>query len=89
AAITTVSVLRQHHVEAGIYIDSTRGLNTDPKSWIDSAWRNACEVQKAGVPVDYLVVANWMDQKVKNLPESDPGTLTNIIGRFGSEYPCP
>ena len=41
--------------------------------------QNAQAVEQARLPLDLVIVANWTPHPARNLPESDPETLTSFL----------
>jgi hypothetical protein len=84
----TARVLAAKHIQAGIFLDSTGGKTMLPQDWIADTRRNACALRGTGASLDFIMVANWMDPLVKNLPETDSNTLTGLFDWLADGAQC-
>jgi hypothetical protein len=81
-------MLAARNIRAGVFIDSTGGRTTTAVDWVADARANACAVRDLNTPLDYLVIANWMDAQVKNLPETDSTSLSGLFLWIGAGTKC-
>jgi hypothetical protein len=79
AAAPTIDILHQHGTKAGIIIDAHGGPGVTDESWIAEAKQYAIAIQGEKLPLDFVVIASWMLHPWRNLPESDPLTLTAFV----------
>jgi hypothetical protein len=84
----TARMLKNRNIRSGIFLDASVGITASATEWIAEAQANACDMQRDGLAVDYIVVANWMNMRVKNLPETDPTTLTGLLDWFAANRNC-
>ncbi len=84
---TTVAPgLRAAHnagVKAGIILDGTGPGASDADS-VAARKRNIQAVGASGLKFDLVIVANWTPHPARNLPESDPDTLTSVLAWYRS-----
>ncbi len=71
-------VAHENGVRAGIFLDGT-GPGASDADAIMAYKQNALSVQKSKLPFDLVVIANWTPHPSRNLPESDPETLTSFL----------
>ena len=83
----SIGVLHAHGVRAGTFVDADAG-NVPPADWIAAAKRNACLVRSLNPSVDFVAVANWLNRGVRDLPESDPSTLTALVNWYAAGPRC-
>ncbi|MBB6248482.1 hypothetical protein [Rhodanobacter sp. A1T4] len=74
----STAVLHRNKVHAGIIIDGT-GPGASDQDSIAARKQNALSVQKSKLPFDIVEIANWTPHPSRNLPESDPDTLTSFL----------
>jgi hypothetical protein len=84
----TAQLLASRGIRAGVFVNSSEGPTTDPSDWILHAKQNICEVRSTGIKVDYYVIANWLNMRVHNIPESDPQSLTALGNWVASAGSC-
>jgi hypothetical protein len=84
----TARILAAANIPAGILIDSTGRDAVSAQDWIADAKTNACALQAMKLRIDYVVVANWLDMQVRNLPEREPDTLTGLLNWFVAGAAC-
>lgn len=79
---TTVSAslraARGAGVRTGIILDGTGPGTTDADA-IAAYKRNIEAVEASGLKFDLVIVANWTPHPARNLPQSDPDTLTSVL----------
>lgn len=88
AAKWTAGFVRSRGIRAGLLIDAPGRKGESAVAWTMEAERNACTARAVGVQTDYLVVANWEQMLVPNVPESNPGSLTSIVDWIAGGAPC-
>jgi hypothetical protein len=69
---------RHQGVSAGIILDATGPGASDADS-IAARKQNAQSVANSGLTFDLVEIANWTPHPSRNLPESDPDTLTSFL----------
>ena len=87
-AQATARILSSRRIRTGMYLDAVEGSNVAAANWTKAARRNACDLRATQIPVDYVVIANWMDMRVNNLPEGDPSSLTGVLNWFAQGGAC-
>jgi hypothetical protein len=50
--------------------------------------RNIQAVDASGLKFDLVMVANWTPHPSRNLPESDPETLTSLLKWYVDRHPA-
>jgi hypothetical protein len=71
-------IAHKNGVRAGIFIVGT-GPGVSDADAIMARKKNATSLDKAKLPLDLVVIANWTAHPSRNLPESDPNTLTYFL----------
>lgn len=84
----TIDLLASRQIRAGIYVGSDGGRGMTAEEWVADAKRNACNLSRSGFSLDYVVIANWTLMAVKNVPQRQPSTLTNLLGWYQQGPPC-
>jgi len=74
------------NVRAGIILDGTGPGASDADS-VAARKRNIQTVEASGLKFDLVIVANWTPHPARNLPESDPDTLTSVLAWYRSRHP--
>ncbi len=85
----TAAILHENGIRAGMFFDADGKPGMTAQQFRTDAEHNVCAVRAAAIPLDYVVVANWMVMTVKNLPESDPLTLTSFLDWVAAGTGCP
>jgi hypothetical protein len=79
----STAIAHRNSVRAGIFLDGAGGSDADAaKAYIKSA----LSVDEAKLPLDLVVVANWTPHPSRNLPESDPDTLTWFLHWYETRH---
>jgi hypothetical protein len=81
----STAITHQNGVRAGIFLDGTGPGASDMDS-ITHYKQNALSVDKAKLPFDLVVIANWTPHPSRNLPESDPNTLTGFLHWYERQH---
>jgi len=84
----SAQLLRSRGIRAGVFIDAVGHDDMPAGQWVADARRNFCDLRRERAPVDFVVVANWMDSQVHNLPDRAPDSLTGLAGWILSGAPC-
>lgn len=79
----SVAALHKNGMHAGIIVDGT-GPGSSDQDAIAARKQNAVSVQKSRLPFDIVEIANWTPHPSRNLPESDPNTLTSFLHWYQS-----
>ena len=75
-------MLKQHGVPLGIIYDADRFAKTD-QSWTQNAISHYTRVEEGlGVHPDHAVFETWTRYPTHMLPESESGTLTNVVLQY-------
>jgi hypothetical protein len=74
-------------VRAGIFLTGT-GPGASDADAIAARKQNALSVDRAKLPLDIVVIANWTPHSSRNLPESDPETLTWFLHWYETRHPA-
>lgn len=85
----TTAILHENGIRAGMFFDADGKPGMTAQQFRTDAEHNVCAVRQAAIPLDYVEVANWMVMAVKNLPESDPLTLTSFLDWVAAGTGCP
>lgn len=88
---TVAPSLRAAHdagVRAGIILDGTGPGASDADS-VAARKSNIQAVEASGLKFDLVIVANWTPHPARNLPESDPETLTSVLAWYQSRRSSP
>lgn len=80
-----VSLAHKNGVRAGIYLDGT-GPGAFDADAVAAYKRNMQTVDSAHLPFDLVIVANWTPHPSRNLPESDPNTLTSVLAYYNARH---
>jgi hypothetical protein len=72
-------------VRAGIFLTGTGPGASDADS-VAARQRNALSVESAKLPLDLVIVANWTPHPSRNLPESDPDSLTSFLHWYENRH---
>jgi hypothetical protein len=75
----TANILDAKGIRSGIFLNASAGPELTAAEWISSSKQNACALRDSGTRIDYIVVSNWLNMKVENLPETSPTTLTSLL----------
>jgi hypothetical protein len=78
--------LHTHRVRAGIFLDGT-GPGKSDADWIAASKSNIQSVEAEKLPLDLVIIANWTIHPSRNLPESDPETLTSLLNWYVKRHP--
>jgi hypothetical protein len=78
-----VRAARDAGVRAGIFLDGT-GPGASDADAVANYKRNIQTVEASGLKFDLVIVANWTPHPSRNLPESDPDTLTSVLAWYRS-----
>jgi hypothetical protein len=83
------SVMAAHRagVRAGTILDGTGPGASDAEA-VAAYKRNIEAVQASGLKFDLVIVANWTPHPSRNLPESDPETLTSLLKWYLNRHPA-
>jgi hypothetical protein len=66
-----------------------RRANMTDEEWTDTAERNASTVEcSLGIKPAQVAIQTWMDRPRSLLPETQRGTLTNLVLRYVNDLPC-
>jgi hypothetical protein len=84
----TAALLHKNGIRAGIYLDTIGNGPHNAQEWVTYAKHNNCTLQQTRIPVDYAVITNWNLDAVKNLPETDPTTLSGFTNWVVSGGKC-
>jgi len=74
-----ISMLHARNIGYGVIFNAT-GAPKDDRLWIESAkdnvqaWRSAIHIQP-----DHVMIQTWNPNPVRNVPESDPSTMTGYL----------
>jgi hypothetical protein len=71
---------------AGIFFTGAAGGGTSDADSVAAYKRNIQAVEASGLKFDLVVVANWTPHPSRNLPESDPDTLTSVLAWYRSRH---
>ena len=85
----TVEILARHRIAAGIFLDESGGNDLPGSAWLAATRQHACTLRDLGIRLDYAVVADWSNMNVATVPESDPDTLTGLLGWVAAGARCP
>jgi hypothetical protein len=81
----SVNAAHSQKVRVGIYLNGS-GPGASDHDWIESAKQNIRSVDAAKLPFDFVMVANWTIHPSRNLPESDPETLTSLLVWYTQQH---
>jgi len=81
----STAISHQNGVKAGIFLDGT-GPGTSDSDAMTHYKQNAVSVDQAKLPLDLVVIANWTPHPARNLPESDPDTLTYFLHLYETRH---
>ncbi len=79
------AILHRDGIRAGIFLDGT-GPGTSDADAIAAYKRNMRSVDDAKLPLDVVLIANWTPHPERNLPESDPDTLTGVLHYYMAQH---
>jgi len=78
-----VRAARVAGVRPGIFLDGTGPGVADAEA-VAAYKRNIQAVDASGLKFDLVIVANWTPHPSRNLPQSDPDTLTSVLAWYQS-----
>lgn len=81
----SVAAAHKAGVRAGIFLTGI-GPGASDADAIAARKQNALSVDEAKLPLDLVVIANWTPHPSRNLPESDPDTLTSFLHWFQARH---
>lgn len=85
---TAARFLRSLGMPLGIVYDGSPDAASD-REWTDMALSNATMVEcQLGIKPAQAVFQSWMDRPRRILPETEPGTLTNLVLRYAHTRLC-
>jgi hypothetical protein len=80
--VPLAAALKQRHVPLGVIYDADLSGKSD-ESWTRNAVSNFARVESgAGVHPDHAVIETWVRYPTRMLPETEPGTLTNVVLQY-------
>ena len=74
-------VARRAGVRMGIFLDGSGPGASDAEA-VAAYKRNIQSVEASGLKFDLVDVANWTPHPSRNLPQSDPNTLTSVLAWY-------
>jgi hypothetical protein len=80
-----VRALRAAGVRSGIILDGTGPGASDAEA-LAAYKRNIQAVEATGLKFDLVMVANWTPHPSRNLPQSDPDTLTSVLAWYLQQH---
>lgn len=81
----SVTAAHKAGVRAGMFLTGT-GPGISDADAIAARKQNALAVEQARLPFDLVDIANWTPHPSRNLPESDPDTLTSFLYWYESRH---
>lgn len=81
----TVNIIHASDLRAGLFLNSEHRASA--AQWMASARQNWCALGKLQAEIDDVVIANWNDMTVPNLPGDNPLSLTALATWIRSD-PC-
>jgi hypothetical protein len=78
--------LKQRHVPLGVIYDADAAnsfKSSSDEDWSRNTISHFAEVEsEVGVHPDHAVIETWVKFPTRMLPESEPGTLTNVVLQY-------
>ncbi len=82
------AILAEHGVPSGVILDASEGPRLSAAEYISMTKGIYCNIVEERIRLDYMVIADWLDLRVLNLPESDPNTLTGLLNWVALDGHC-
>ena len=77
------AALQRRGVPLGVIYDADDSNNNSDENWARNTIRHFTEVEsELGVRPDHAVIETWTRHPARVLPETEPGTLTNVVLRY-------
>lgn len=81
--VPLAAALKQRHVPLGVIYDADSSNNNSDENWSRNTISNFARVEsRAGVHPDHAVIETWVRFPTRMLPETEPGTLTNVVLQY-------
>ncbi|MBV8919850.1 hypothetical protein [Bradyrhizobium sp.] len=85
--VPLAAVLKQRGVPLGVIYDADRFNNNSDENWSHNTANHFAEVESGlGVHPDHAVIETWVRYPTRMLPESQPGTFTNVVLQYIQRY---
>jgi hypothetical protein len=81
-ARSTIDILHARGLRAGIFLTASGGPDVTDQSWMKEAKENILNVGAAKLPLDFAIIATWVNHPYRNLPETDPLALTSLVNWY-------
>jgi hypothetical protein len=82
----SIDVLRSQDVRAGVFLDGT-GPGISDADAITAYKRNIQSVEASKLSLGLVIIANWTIHPSRDLPESDPESLTSVLKWYVDRHP--
>jgi hypothetical protein len=80
--LESTQILRAQGVKAGLFLNTAGGPDVTDESWMAKARQNIVDVERAKLPLDFVIIATWMHHPTRALPETDPLALTSLVNWY-------
>lgn len=85
--VPLATALKQRGVPFGVIYDADRFNNNGDENWSRNTISHFAKVEtELGVHPDHAVIETWVKTPTHMLPESEPGTLTNVVLQYIRHY---
>lgn len=84
--LPSVATAHKAGVRAGMFLTGTADRRSSDADAIAAYKQNALAVEQAKLPLDLVIVANWTPRPSRNLPESNPETLTSFLHWYQTHH---
>jgi hypothetical protein len=81
AVAPSMQMARRAGVHVGMILDGT-GPGTSDATAVAAYKQNIQTVESSGLKFDLVIIANWTPHPSRNLPQSDPQTLTSVLAWY-------
>jgi hypothetical protein len=83
----TEFVRRNYDISLGIILNGKADATTD-KQWTEEAKENVALIEHA-IRFDRAVFQSWHTHPIKSLPETEPGSFTNLVKWYAESHTVP
>jgi hypothetical protein len=81
--VPLAKALKQRHVPLGIIYDADSSNNNSDENWSRNTISHFAELEsRLGLHPDHAAIETWVRRPSRMLPETEPGTFTNVVLQY-------